>query len=292
MPAPTPAPSRLRRDAKHLLRAVVPLSARKRLAAWIGRQHWLAQRHWWSVEMVRDLAERDVSGYHRFLWANHLGYAETYEPGQRFGAERVQLSRLLLFDDLARALRERGADPGQDVRSVLEVGCSMGYLLRYLELELFPAAEVLEGIDIDGYAVARGAEVLSREGSRARLLRGDMADLPRLVGDRRYDVVLCAGVLMYLREPEAAEVVRAMLERTGGLLALAGLAHPEADNARLPASVPRESDRSLIHNLDAMVERAGGRVVHRRWEGARKVGGNTLYFVFAEPAGGARWASA
>jgi hypothetical protein len=40
------------------------------------------------------------------------------------------------------------------------------------------------------------------------------------------------------------------------------------------------------------VERAGGRVVHRRWEGAQKVGGNTLYFVFAEPAGGALWASA
>ena len=27
-----------------------------------------------------------------------------------------------------------------------------------------------------------------------------------------------------------------------------------------------------------------GRVVFRRWEGARQVDGNTIYFVFAEPA--------
>ena len=282
--------SRLRGDAKHLLRAALPLRLRMRVAAWIGRRRWLRARHWWSAEMVRDLAERDVSGYHRFLWANHLGYAETYEPEARFGAERVHPSRLLLFDDLRRVLSGRGVG-ANDVHGVLEVGCSMGYLLRHLETDVFPSAETLEGIDIDAYAVSRGAEVLAREGSRVRLMEGDASALPRLAGSRRYDVVLCAGVLMYLRETEAAEAVAAMLERASGLLVLAGLAHPERDNADLPASVPRERDRSLVHNLDAMVERAGGRVVFRRWEGARQVDGNTLYFVFAEPAGGSRWTS-
>ena len=66
------------------------------------------------------------------------------------------------------------------------------------------------------------------------------------------------------------------------MLALAGLAHPDTDNARLAASVPRERDRSLIHNLDAMVRAAGGRVLARRWDGARQVAGNTVYFVFAD----------
>ena len=291
MSAPSPAPFRSRIAAPRVVRAVLPLGVRKRVAAWIGRQRWLAPRHWWSMEMVRDWAERDVSGYHRFLWANHLGYAETYEPDERFGPGRVHPSRLLLFDELRGALRDQGADPAADVRSVLEVGCSMGYLLRHLETTLFPAARVLEGIDIDAYAVGRGAEVLAREGSRARVRVGDAAALPALVGDRRYDVVLCAGVLMYLRQDEAAAAVAAMLRRTAGLLALAGLAH-ESDNARLDRSVPRERDRSLVHNLDAMVERAGGRVVRRRWDGARQVAGNTVYFVFAEPAGGSRWTSA
>ena len=287
MSATAPAPIRPRSEARRLLRAALPLGVRKRVAAWMGRQRWLAPRHWWSVEMVRDWAERDVSGYHRFLWAHHLGYAETYEPEERFG--RVHPSRLLLFDELRHVVRRLGARPETDVRSVLEVGCSMGYLLRHLETSVFPAARVLEGIDIDAYAVRRGAEVLAREGSRARVREGDAAALPALVGERRYDVVLCAGVLMYLRQDEAAAAVRAMLERTAGLLALSGLAHPDADNARLGISVPRESDRSLVHNLDAMGERAGGRVVHRRWEGARQVAGNTVYFVFAEPAGGSRW---
>jgi hypothetical protein len=39
----------------------------------------------------------------------------------------------------------------------------------------------------------------------------------------------------------------------------------------------------LIHNIDRMIERAGGRVLWRRWEGARKVDGNTIYFLIAEP---------
>ena len=283
MSTAAPALSRLRGDAKHLLRAAVPLAARKRLAAWIGRQRWIDDRDWLAMEMVRDWAARDASAFHRFLWANHLGYARTYEVEERFGAERIHPTRRMLFDDLGWLLAERGVAAATDVRSVLEVGCSMGYLLRHLEREVFPAATVLEGIDIDGYCIRRGAEVLAAEGSRVRLMEGDATDLDRLTEGRRYDVVFCAGVLMYLRQEEAEAAVRAMLERTGGILALAGLAHPRTDNARLERSVPRESDQSLIHNLDAMVERAGGRILRRRWEGARKVDGNTVYFLFAAP---------
>jgi SAM-dependent methyltransferase len=281
----SPPAAALRGGAKQWLRAALPLPLRQRAAAWVGRQRWIARRDWYATELVRDLAEHDVNAFHRFLWANHLGYARTYEVAERFGAERVHPSRLVLFDDLHRVLSERGVRPEQDVRSVLEVGCSMGYLLRHAEEHLFAGAEVLEGFDIDAYAVREGAEELRRAGSRVRLEQGDMAELPRLAAGRTFDVVLCAGVLMYLRQEDAARVVREMLAHCGGLVVLAGLAHPSRDNARLEGSVPRGTDQSLIHNLDAMVAEAGGRVVFRRWEGGRSIQGNTIYFVFAEPGG-------
>lgn len=277
-------PAGLRAGLKERFRAAVPLAIRQRMAVLVGRSG-LPGAAWWSTELVRDLAERDLNAYHRFLWSHHLAYAATYEPATRFGAEHVHPTRRLLFAELAEVLEARGMDPRRDVRSVLEVGCSLGYLLRHAETEHFPAARVLHGMDIDAYAVARGEERLREEGSQVRLAVGDAAALGGTFRHPAYDVVLCAGVLMYLREHDAAEAVRAMLSRTNGVLALAGLAHPEMDNARLPASVPRTADRSLIHNLDGMVERAGGRVLRRRWDGARQVDGNTIYFVFAAPAG-------
>ena len=282
--AASPAPPiGLRAGLKERFRATVPLRVRKRMAVLVGRSR-LPGAEWWSAELVRDLAEGDLNGYHRFLWSNHLAYAATYEPEARFGAEHLHPTRHLLFGELAEVLAERGMDPRRDVRTVLEVGCSLGYLLRHAETALFPAARVLDGMDIDAYAIARGRERLQAEGSRVRLAVGDATALPGVFSQPGYDVVLCAGVLMYLRERDAAAAVAAMLARTDGVLALAGLAHPEMDNARLAASVPRASDRSLIHNLDEMVERAGGRILRRRWEGARQVDGNTVYFVFAEPA--------
>jgi len=86
---------------------------------------------------------------------------------------------------------------------------------------------------------------------------------------------------MYLEEDAAARVVASMLRHTGVVVALAGLAHPETDNALLDRSVPRSSDRSFIHNIDGMVKKAGGTVLARRWEGGRFVDGHTIYFVFA-----------
>jgi hypothetical protein len=252
--------------AKRVAFAVLPLSVRKRLAVLVGRQRWLKGRYWYSMELVRDLAARDPSAFHRFLWANHIGYAETYEVAKRFGDDNVHPSRRLLFDDLVAFLRGRGIDPTSDVRSVFEVGCSMGYLLRYMETSLFPAATVLEGVD-----------------SRVELRRADMADLSGVLGGRGFDIILCAGVLMYLPAADAAAVVRTLLEHAH-LLVLTGPAFPEADNRLLDGSERRPGDQTFIHNLDAMVTAAGRRVLRRRWEGPRSIDGNTIYFVFAEGA--------
>ena len=276
------SPARLGTRAKAMVRRALPLSLRKRLAVWVAGRAWLSQRHWWANELVRDMAEGDVSEYHRFLWANHLAYAQTYEIDQRYGAERVHPTRHLLFAELRRFLVEQGLAPERDIESVLEVGCSMGYLLHFMEQSIFPAARVLDGIDIDAYAIEQGRRHLDQLKSRVRLVAGDMVDVPKLV-ETEYDLVLCAGVLMYVPDDQALEVMKAMLSHARRYVVLAGLAHPDRDNETLKNAPRRESDQSFIHNLDSLVERAGGRVVWRRWEGARKVDGNTIYFLFAEP---------
>lgn len=272
----------LRSHTKAALRFLIPLRVRKRAAVWLGRRAWLSSREWWTAELVRDLAERDAAAYHQFLWSNHLAYAATYEVDERFGDERIHPSRRELFSDLLRVLEENGMEPAR-IGSVFEVGCSMGYLLRQMETDLFPAAATLEGNDIDEYAVRAGQEHLSGLGSRVRLHAGDMRDLERYFVGRRFDLILCAGVLMYLPEAEAEDVLRKMLHHSSGVVALTGLAHPATDNARLTASEQRESDRSFIHNIDRLVQRVGGRVLMRRWEGPRMVNGNTIYFVFCAP---------
>ncbi len=281
-PHPTPR-SRLAQRLKGSARRGLPVGLRKRIAVWLGRQRWISSREWWSQELLRDLAEDQPNAYHSFLWKHHLAYASTYEVGERFGGERIHPSRILLFEQLLENLRREGIQPDRDVRSVLEVGSSMGYLLRHLEVEEFRSAQVLDGVDIDAYAVREGGRHLKREGSRVRLLHGDMRDLDALLGSATYDVAICAGVLMYLERDEAAHVVREVLRRTRGLVALAGLAHPDTDNRALERSERRVRDQTFVHNLDTMAQDAGGTVVDRRWEGDRQINGNTVYFVFCRP---------
>lgn len=274
----------VREAAKKTIRSLVPLWMRKRVAIWTHRQSWISpeRRSWWSLELIQDFAEKDVNAYHRFLWAHHLGYAAPYEVAARFGAENMRPSRQMFFAELRRCMEAHGL-PGTKIRSILEVGCSLGYQLRYLETDLFPEAAVLEGIDIDRYAVQSGQEHLADVGSRISLSCGDVQHLERLLGDRAYDLVVCTGVLMYLRQAEASAMVRAMLSHSRVMVAMAGLAHPLRDNAALDYSEVRDRDHTFVHNFDAMAESAGGSVLARRWDGAREVGGQTVYFVFAAP---------
>jgi SAM-dependent methyltransferase len=267
---------------KQLLRSTIPLAIRKGLARVVGRQTWLRARYWWVQELLRDFAERDPNAYHRFLWAHHLAYAETYEVALRFGPEQLHPSRRLLFDELVDCLVKQRVGPGT-ISSVFEVGCSLGYNLRFLETDVFRGATVLEGCDIDAYAVNQGDAYLRAVGSRVRVSLCDMADLDRRLDRRMYDVTVCAGVLMYLRPVEAEQVVAAILRHTSKLAVFAGLADPERDNATLHESGRRPRDGTFIHNLDSMAIDSGGRVVRRRWDGSRDVGGNTVYFVFATP---------
>jgi hypothetical protein len=140
---------------------------------------------------------------------------------------------------------------------------------------------VLEGVDIDAYAIQSGSEYLAQIGSKVRLQCEDMERLAQVVGDKRYDIGICTGVLMYLQENDAGRVVDILLRHTNVMIGFSGLAHPDIDNSELSHSVSRESDQTFIHNIDAMILKAGGRIAARRWEGKKVVDGNTIYFVFA-----------
>jgi SAM-dependent methyltransferase len=268
---------------KRMLVKVVPLPARKALAVWVNRQRWLgSDRGYWATELLTDLAARDVNAYHKFLWQHHLAYAETYEVGLRFGYEKLNETRKQLFAELPRRFGEAGAGIA-DVGSVFEVGCSLGYLLHYMETEVFPTATRLEGIDIDARAIADGTAHLARLGSKVKLHHGDMESMDKLLGNSSFDFMLGSGVLLYLEQNAARRLVAKMLHHTRRLLAITALAHPDTDNAKLSASVRRASDGTWIHNVDAMVVEGGGRVVARRWEGDRLVDGNSIYFVYVVP---------
>jgi 2-polyprenyl-3-methyl-5-hydroxy-6-metoxy-1,4-benzoquinol methylase len=274
----------LKNTGKNAIRSLIPLSLRKRIAIWVHQQQWINpdRRSWWSVELVRDFAEKDVNAYHKFLWAHHLAYAATYEVATRFGAEKIRPSRLMFFSELRLCMEGLGI-PEKEIHSVLEVGCSLGYQLRHLETDLFPGAAVLDGIDIDDYAVRSGQEHLGAIGSKISLKCGDIQQLDALLGNRVYDLIICTGVLMYLKEADAAGLVRAMLSHSRVMVAMAGLAHPVLDNAALDRSDVRDRDQTFIHNLDGMVKNGGGSVLARRWEGDRQLEGQTIYFVFAAP---------
>ena len=186
----------------------------------------------------------------------------------------------MLFADMKSYLASVGYLSETRVESVLEVGCSLGYLLRYLETDVFLRAAVFHGVDIDQHAIADGTAALASVGSKVRLRLGDMVELSEVVGDRKYDVVICVGVLMYLHRAAATQVVQAMLERASWVAILGGLAEPESDPSARDESRVRVSDGTFVHNLDRMVEAAGGKVVYRRWE-PRKVHGYVPYWVFA-----------
>lgn len=272
---------RIKTWIKIILIRGTPLGIRKWLAVRINHCAAIPLRYrsYAATELLKDFAETDINEYHKFLWAQHLAYAETYEIDLRFGYENFNTSRKILFSELPSYVEKAGLAPGE-VRSVLEVGSSLGYLLRYLETDVFTQAECLEGIDIDAHAIAAGASYLKSLGSKVHLQQGDMESIDFYFAGTRFDIVLASGVLLYLDQNSATEFVANLLAHTGKLLVITALAHPEIDNAKLESSLPRVSDGTWIHNVDRMVAVARGSIIGRRWEGGTIVDGNTIYFLY------------
>jgi len=273
--------------AGRLLTTFLPLTQRKRFALSLQRSN-LPGRAALTFALLSDLARIDPDAFHRFLWSHHLAYAESYEPREMFGIENLHPLRRELLELLTANLRAQNVVPEMDVASVLDVGCSLGYLLRHIETDVFPSAQTLVGLDVDSYAVRVGTQHLKAIGSRVELITADMSALDSALGGRTFDVVMCCGALLYLAEETAASAVQRMLSHARYFVAMNDLACGEIDNASLDASRIRASDHGFIHNLDDMVRRAGGQVVARRWGGREVVGGNSVYLLVAQPGAAVR----
>ncbi len=253
------------------------MSARRTLVTWAGQRR-LPGGLEFAMGMLDEVRRTDPVEFHRFLWSNHLAYAKTYEPPMRFGASNINPTRHILFSRIVAHLRSRGLDPEQDVRSVFEVGCSMGYLLRHLEEEVFPSATILHGLDIDVYAVQAGAAHLSSLQSRVKLFAADMEAAEHVMGGNVYDLVLCCGVLMYVNENIAQKVLRAMFSHADCLVGLICLAPPDP----LGQLQMRASDGAFIHDMDKLIRVAGGAVLFSEWIGADVSGASPSHVIVAE----------
>jgi SAM-dependent methyltransferase len=273
---------------KRLIMSILPLDLRKQIAVWMNRQHWLPARDRWSIGIIRDLQASDPKAFHKFLWGNHIsGYAQWYDSEDLFDSNKMNGSEHTcreFFKDLIAAIKDIGFNPASDIRSVLEVGCSLGYTLRFIEKDIFANSDELIGIDIDGSAIEKGIRYLTSTGSKVRLIRGDMEELDRSVGERTFDFVFATGVLSYLDETDATRVVSEMLRRTNKVMALVGLCSKFIDNRELRQSkMSIDHNNQWVHNFDALVKKAGGKVVRRRWQESGELNNQTTYFVFAVP---------
>ena len=103
--------------------------------------------------------------------------------------------------------------------TVLDVGCATGYLAEALTAR----GCVVDGIEYDESAAEKARPHLDR------LVVGDLVtlELGRELGDRSYDVIVCADILEHM--PDPADVLRrlAMLLRPGGsvVISIPNVAH-------------------------------------------------------------------
>ncbi len=145
---------------------------------------------------------------HRFEFDRRY-YARYYEnPTTRVGSkkEAAQLGRLL------------GAYLGylgQPVREVLDIGCGVGHMRTVVE-RMFP------------HATYTGVEHSSYMCERYGWQQGSVTDWK---SRKRYDLVICRGVLQYLSRSEAEAALDNLAKLTRGCLYLEALTQEDWDHA-------------------------------------------------------------
>jgi hypothetical protein len=65
---------------------------------------------------------------------------------------------------------------------------------------------------------------------------------------------------MYLHKQAEVRVMKSMINHCKGLVTIVDLAHPIVDDTKLEHLEVKPSDGAYIHNIDAMVESAGGTI--------------------------------
>jgi SAM-dependent methyltransferase len=142
---------------------------------------------------------------------------------------RVQLTARYLMEELA----------GRSFKSLLDVGCGNG-MLTCLVASNHPESEVL-GIDRDGAGIGYAARLA--EQNELRNVRCQALDLEREKLSGPYDVIVCMGVLQFIRDvPAMLEKFHAALAGEGRLILQLPLAGPPGFLMRLPFARRRMPD--------------------------------------------------
>jgi len=121
-------------------------------------------------------------------------------------------------------LTKRGMGP---VR-VVDVGCGLGYVLRWLAArEVFDADVELVGVDLNPVLVARAGQLATAERLRCRFVVGDAFAPGVAVDDPDRTIVISTGFVHHLVEKDLAGFFHAHQQ-----LAVAGFAHWDIDPSR------------------------------------------------------------
>ena len=109
-----------------------------------------------------------------------------YSPYQDFKEHRTRVDNIISI-----------ANP----KSVLDVGCAYGYIVRRL---------LLKGIDAWGIDISKWCEKQSEGIISKRFLRHDIREIPWPFKDNRFDTLYCEGVLEHIEEEHIPHIFKEM----------------------------------------------------------------------------------
>ena len=180
-----------------------------------------------EVNVVEHPFRREVQASHGAEYKDFsYRYFDDPETVTGFGGYRADGSKAEGRRDFCAEARRIASIPG--VRTVLDVGCAKGYLVRALRERGVDA----RGIDVSEYAVERA----DRE-TRPFLRVLDARDIP---STERYDLVHACGILAYLELSE----IRAVLHRLHAVVCL-GAMFDELTLERLLSLYDRGDPRAI-----------------------------------------------
>lgn len=163
---------------------------------------------WWVRAWWEDWCREHARSTKNITRSNTLrAYNRVYESDQLL-AEYLGPDRLRFYDEVAIHCAELAP------RSVIDVGCGPGQLLRTLVGRLPDAPEVVVGLDRSKTGIRR---------ARAAMPDGEwlVGDLFRLPADmRQFDLVLSTEVLEHVRRPGSAVEILRRLCAPGGRVAI------------------------------------------------------------------------
>jgi SAM-dependent methyltransferase len=198
----TSKPSAFRRFGRSVTRIPVVGSPVRIAYATLERQLWtrvltpLRLRRLVLLNKARDFANAGAHNAPNVTRRNTRGAYQRLYSSDRLLAEYLAPERLAFYDVVADAAA------GLEPRSVIDVGCGSGHLLRAL-LDRRRIVEVA-GVDYAPAAIARAREIVP-EGAFT------VADLRTFQPTQMFDLVLCTEVLEHVSDPVSAREALARL---------------------------------------------------------------------------------